>query len=307
MTPTPDTAAPTGLGAQRRIRALMARAWSPQAIENATGIPAAGIRQVLADWRNVSLDLAAAVVRAYDQLWDADPPRATHAQRDAADAHREQAERHGWPPPMAWDDDTIDHPDGHPAPGWKPAIRTTTPPPTSPKTSPGSAATAATATPPKPNSPSASASPLPPFTRHCSGRPAAHARRDDRRGHGDSTDAELWHAGAAHGRGGCGDSPGEEKLARTAGRRPEDPLHRARRQLPVHLRPPGRDRPPLRAVARQADRESSPRSPGQPPGWIGPTRARAASSAEAEAQAPQRTIAGGLIMPVRKSWTSWEK
>ncbi|HBW20484.1 MAG TPA: hypothetical protein DEH11_16480 [Actinobacteria bacterium] len=118
---------PTGIGAQRRLRALMARAWSPEAIEHAAGLPAADVRRALADRRRVSPELACAVARVYDQLWDTRPPCRTHAERAAADAHREHAEWCGWPPPMAYDDDTIDHPDGDPAPGWKRTGRTTIP------------------------------------------------------------------------------------------------------------------------------------------------------------------------------------
>jgi hypothetical protein len=121
------TQAPSGIGAQRRIRALMARAWSPEAIEHAAGLPAADARRVLADHRDISPELAAAVARAYDQLWDTELPRGTAAERAAADAHQEHAERCGWPPPMAYDDDTIDQPDGDPAPGWKRTGRTTIP------------------------------------------------------------------------------------------------------------------------------------------------------------------------------------
>ena len=47
------TLAPTGIGAQRRIRALIARAWSPEAIERAAGLPAADARRALADRRRV--------------------------------------------------------------------------------------------------------------------------------------------------------------------------------------------------------------------------------------------------------------
>ncbi|MGO9295090.1 MAG: hypothetical protein ACLP52_14650 [Streptosporangiaceae bacterium] len=126
-TPATRRPAPSGIGAQRRIRALMARAWSSDAIEHATGLPVGEVRRALADRRRVSPQLAAAVARVYDQLWDTEPPRATPAERAAADAHREHAKRCGWPPPMAYDDDTIDLPDGHPAPGWKRTSRITIP------------------------------------------------------------------------------------------------------------------------------------------------------------------------------------
>jgi len=118
---------PSGIGAQRRLRALIARAWSPKTIEQATSLPAAATRRMLTDRRRVSTELAAAVARAYDQLWNTEPPRASAADKAAADTHQEHAERCGWPPPMAYDDDTIDLPSGDPGPGWKRTSRTAIP------------------------------------------------------------------------------------------------------------------------------------------------------------------------------------
>jgi hypothetical protein len=99
----------------------MARAWSPAAIETASGIPARDIDRMLADERNVTPALAAAVARAYDRLWDRQPPRSTAETREATSAALAHACRRGWAPPLAWDDDQIDHPSGRPADGWKPA------------------------------------------------------------------------------------------------------------------------------------------------------------------------------------------
>jgi hypothetical protein len=58
-------------------------------------------------------------------VWE--PALATTAERAEAEAYREHAQRCGWPPPMAYDDDTIDLPDGDPAPGRKRTGRTTIP------------------------------------------------------------------------------------------------------------------------------------------------------------------------------------
>ena len=132
MNPTPTRPretgpSPTGIGTQRRLRALATRSWSPGAIQAATGLPAGDLRRALADRRRVSPDLARAVARAYDQLWDTDPALGTAAERAEAEAYRDHAQRCGWPPPMAYDDDTIDLPDGDPAQGWKRTGRTTTP------------------------------------------------------------------------------------------------------------------------------------------------------------------------------------
>src|ERR1017187_5025063 len=112
-------AAPSAAGTQRRIQALMARAWSPGAIEHASKVPAACIRRALADPGSIAPEMAARVARAYDRLWDKAPPRATAWDRSAADAPLEHARRAGWVPPMAWDDDEIDLDDARPADGWQ--------------------------------------------------------------------------------------------------------------------------------------------------------------------------------------------
>jgi hypothetical protein len=118
---------PSAAGTQRRIQALMARAWSPNAIEKVSEVPAASIRRALADRQSIAPELAADVARAYDALWNKEPPRATAWDRSAADAHQEHAHRAGWAPPMAWDDAEIDLPDARPAEGWRRTGRHTTP------------------------------------------------------------------------------------------------------------------------------------------------------------------------------------
>jgi hypothetical protein len=123
-----DCREPSGIGARRRLRALAARSWSPEAIERATGLPALVTEAVIGSRRGVSRvnpSLARTVAAAYDQLWDRDPPTETAAQREAAEMTRTHAVSRGWAPPLAWDDDQIDLDDGQPAPEWKPAKRTT--------------------------------------------------------------------------------------------------------------------------------------------------------------------------------------
>jgi hypothetical protein len=118
-------AVPSTTGARRRLRALAARSWSPQAIEAETEIPAALMESVLGSYRDVSPDLVQAITAAYDQLWDRDPPTATRDQREAAEKARSLAAAKGWAPPLAWDEDQLDRSKGRPAPDWKPRKRTT--------------------------------------------------------------------------------------------------------------------------------------------------------------------------------------
>jgi hypothetical protein len=120
------TAGPTALGVRRRLRALTARSWSPQAIADETGIPAPVISSLLG---RISCDLSPnqrlAIANAYDKIWDCYPPAVTRDQREACESARSLAASRGWAPPQAWDDAQIDQPDGRPSPDWKPRSRTT--------------------------------------------------------------------------------------------------------------------------------------------------------------------------------------
>jgi len=115
---------PSAVGTRRRLRALAARSWSPQAIEKETGIPAQLIRRDLDGYDDLAPNLAGAVAAAYDRLWDRVPPTATRADREAAAAIADRAARSGWAPPLAWDDDQIDLPGARPEQGWRPRPRT---------------------------------------------------------------------------------------------------------------------------------------------------------------------------------------
>jgi transcriptional regulator with XRE-family HTH domain len=121
-----DTATPTILGVRRRLRALTARSWSPQALADQTGIPAPLINSLLAGTRHdLSPRQRLAIANAYDTIWDRDPPAATRDQREACESATSRAASRGWAPPQAWDDAQIDQPDGRPSPDWKPSRRTT--------------------------------------------------------------------------------------------------------------------------------------------------------------------------------------
>ena len=120
-----DIAGPTALGVRRRIQALTARSWSPQAIADQTGIPAPIIISLLSGiGRDLSPGQRLAIANAYDKIWDRDPPTRTRDQREACQMARSRAASRGWAPPQAWDDAQIDDPDGRPSPDWKPRKRT---------------------------------------------------------------------------------------------------------------------------------------------------------------------------------------
>jgi hypothetical protein len=121
----PPRPGPSPVGTQRRLRALAARSWSPEAIERETGIPSQLTHLALGPSDDITPDLAGAVAAAYDRLWDREPPAATRDDQQAAAMAALRAARRGWAPPLAWDDDQIDLPGARPEPGWKPRQRTT--------------------------------------------------------------------------------------------------------------------------------------------------------------------------------------
>jgi hypothetical protein len=121
-----DAAGPTALGVRRRLQALTARSWSPQAIAGQSGIPEPLISSLLGGIRrDLSPHQRLAIANAYDKIWDRDPPAGTRDQREACELARSRAASRGWAPPQAWDDAQIDQPDGRPSPDWKPRKRTT--------------------------------------------------------------------------------------------------------------------------------------------------------------------------------------
>jgi len=105
----------------------MARAWAPEAIERAAGVPARTTGKALRHANRLTAEEARALAGAYDALWDRQPPMATQQDRDAAASAQAHAQRCGWAPPMAWEDDEIDLPDGRPADGWRRTDRHTRP------------------------------------------------------------------------------------------------------------------------------------------------------------------------------------
>ena len=104
---------PTAVGAMRRLRALHARGWTADTIEQATGFPARITSVTLVHASRITPEHVRQAAVVYDRLWNQPPPAGTV--QDPVIASRA---RH-WPPPLGWDDDVIDRPDGRPADGWR--------------------------------------------------------------------------------------------------------------------------------------------------------------------------------------------
>ena len=99
-------------GARRRLQALVAIGWPPDTLADRLGRTPADLRRTLTGTTAVTERTARHIRDLYDRLWDTQPPRATPAQRHAAESARTHAANHHWPPPLAWDDiDTDPRPD----------------------------------------------------------------------------------------------------------------------------------------------------------------------------------------------------
>jgi hypothetical protein len=98
-------------GYRRRMQALVALGFPQAFLAERLGISLRSNFHIGAE-----LVTAASLRRAravYDELWDADP-LALGVGKQPASRARNQAARRGWPPPQAWDDETIDDPAAQP-------------------------------------------------------------------------------------------------------------------------------------------------------------------------------------------------
>lgn len=100
-------------GTRRRLQALVAIGWPKATLATRLGRTPSNFHTLLTKPR-VTARTARTTRALYDALWNIQPDQHGHASRQAATRARNHARRNGWPPPMAWDDDSIDNPDGAP-------------------------------------------------------------------------------------------------------------------------------------------------------------------------------------------------
>ncbi|MEI4273910.1 hypothetical protein TEK04_19490 [Klenkia sp. LSe6-5] len=93
-----------GTGTRRRLQALVAIGYPLSRLAGRLGMEPGNFSRVIAA-DVVVASTHRAVAALYDELWD----QPQHAGCGATRARR-RAEHEGWPPPAAWDDDTIDDP-----------------------------------------------------------------------------------------------------------------------------------------------------------------------------------------------------
>lgn len=97
----------SSVGTVRRLRALAVIGYTNAYIAERLGLAdRCGLNKLIAGRHaHVTASRAAAVSELFDELWDKPGP---------SDRARRWAAKHGWAPPMAWDDDSIDYPSAQP-------------------------------------------------------------------------------------------------------------------------------------------------------------------------------------------------
>lgn len=100
-------------GTRRRLQALSAVGWSGAKLAAYLDVHPTGVTRIFTAER-VLARRARSVADVYDLLWDQAPPEELQQDKAAATRARREAAANGWPPPMAWDDDTIDDPTAEP-------------------------------------------------------------------------------------------------------------------------------------------------------------------------------------------------
>lgn len=92
-------------GAVRRLRALAWMGWSSADLAPLTGIQSEHLGRIRAGRKTwIRPATHAAIARAYDELWDQQPPIRSGKAKSAPLRARLHARRRGWLSPLAWDD-----------------------------------------------------------------------------------------------------------------------------------------------------------------------------------------------------------
>lgn len=96
-------------GTTRRLQALVAIGWDTEHLAQQLGWPERLLTAVL-DGSQPPAHSHHPVTNLYDRL---------SMTPGSSDQARQHAHTHGWAPPLAWDDEHLDQPDGAPADGWQ--------------------------------------------------------------------------------------------------------------------------------------------------------------------------------------------
>lgn len=98
-----DGARISARGTIRRLQALVAVGWSQSKLGDRLGVSAVNMSAVMRR-EQVTARFHRQVAALYDELWDQQPAHEAHHDLQAFNRARNHAVKHGWAPPLAWDD-----------------------------------------------------------------------------------------------------------------------------------------------------------------------------------------------------------
>lgn len=105
LVPAATHAACDATGYRRRVRALQALGWRYEDICERSGVTMSALAATMSGSRETTFMSAAAIAKAYEQMC---------MHRGPSKHTASWAANRGFPPPFAWDEDTIDAPDAEP-------------------------------------------------------------------------------------------------------------------------------------------------------------------------------------------------
>lgn len=101
-------------GARRRLQGLVAAGWSQSKLAERLGIIRANFQHTMFSNPELTARTVRAIEDLYDELWNVEPPRASHRDKIAYSRAVNYARAHGWAAPGAWLGIDIDDPAAHP-------------------------------------------------------------------------------------------------------------------------------------------------------------------------------------------------
>lgn len=101
-------------GVRRRVQALMTLGWDISTVADRAGLQRSQLIAALSRRREVFRTTHEAVAAVYDDLWNQPRVGTCRSENIAVAMTLKRAERAGYAPPLAWDDDEIDDPQAAP-------------------------------------------------------------------------------------------------------------------------------------------------------------------------------------------------
>lgn len=105
-----DGALVDGAGSRRRLQALVTIGWSQTRLAKMLGVTVTNLGKVIHGGGQLRKSTVDAVHQLYEQHWSSGPTPASRFEQAGITRAVAVATQHGWVPPLAWDDDTIDDP-----------------------------------------------------------------------------------------------------------------------------------------------------------------------------------------------------